>query len=1708
MPNFLNSFKIDDFIDRKDKKTNRLLEACEANDFDKIKRGLLGIYIKNMKAPYLEYINQLKELEKKKEELEILEDKLKQHKNKKVQEDNVLGEAMLEYIEDLFSDVPVVDPIVEEEEIPIIGNQQNQPIQPEVQQVQVGQEIQQAGPVQPGVQQVQVGQEIQQAGPAQPAPPKVKTTEELIAEAESEIQQKKDQIAETEKQILKNKETIIKAGGSFDKDGKIEMQPLIQKMQTLSDKEKKKIGKDFTELLEKYEDDKYSFNWVDEIPWFNDFAVDFEERLELDEDEIAAEQVNENVKNVSEKLVQKVEVGTKYKGDIESIKAGAEKATDPEAKLWYAIAHLSKKINLSVFNVDYFRYNQINPKNVGLPGNLRLPREEDALIIENMDKAVQDLQIKDRSSALEALKKLAKIKTKLHYELGNECLHIENALQNEDLKDAKANFLVKRGISAAAIMYGSYLEIERRVKEKALEAIKAEIKISDNTTLEEFASIMGGTTEEKIKLFNQHGVKPSDKIGKVYGKYGNKHQDEALLAYSEKIYDDLNKTAIKEVQDSLGEKEREIAYRGEHVIDSEPPVKDSVWENTVGELTIEVISNEAKIYTFNKLNNVVTNGVTLEGKGLQGPAGLFRPPFKAGKKVEGQEKEQEKEREIQRSGSFSISNNANVMSIADQLIHDKRDDIRAKEHAEFIQKRSKNWEKRFHPDRNGKWDANSQFDDNAMLQIVKDTQLYLADPFKKSLVDLSAKMIPGPGQENALSVVGLDDVSMNMRSTQYVLWLMSEKGADIKTAMVIGAKAENRKAFLDFCAKNPSGEKGKYANIAEWTKVYNKAYRKLRDYKLPDIDYSDPTKVQEHMAELVVLSAIGENGSALMGKFFDGDNAKIIASNEIGQDNFNDIGIFMKGLESFTRPIRNAYINTPYVSTHMNVLEKQLMNIAVDRYLAGKRMDGKGGKTLDTVLEDKLVKNGNQYLNYQDEAFKIKVIDKEKYPDNKHVSRELAVEMLKIKGMKGRTSELDKIHTETMTGFSETNLYLNVMEFRDGLNETGGNLGYVQRQLLSNSSSALKLREFRKHEDMFNSVHKWLGKTMAPLIKGEMKATMQKNGLNISDLFLIDGKSPKQIFGEKYSFVTEPVEKEELIQLEILNAIYQGDKKVEIKNFRMDKDERLIENGTVKMFANKLMAEKMIVGAVILETGLKDIAEQLKGYKNGLMDALPPVEGESRREKEERFLNGGTGLYKDMAQALNRAITIVGDKDAKPEDIRKALIEFQNASKEYYKHRKGWFFSPRSDMGRDRLKVAESARKGMLNIIMQYDNLRRGLNIDHTFGYHNKSVGESSLNQIEVEIFDLNKRFKKIYDMHVREREQDGKAKAQNIKGVTQKQMQLLNHLISENSGHIKMDYRKTNVDDMVKDKPGQTMLQTARNYICKKYIDDMLRDGNSPEDIQKLIDNVKDGKLRQQVFDVMSDEAFVRIVNENPQNYYSEMRKHEAQVEEQKKRAKADKIVAAADKLLERAKHAGYANYIKAPGKNVNALGQKDMEYYRLASIAMAQILTTPEYKHLAYTGKLGSKELKDAQNTLKKQLEENKILDKMSNEKLDQYIKNGSFKNYTIDMMMKNVKKTDAMEKNLGVKVYDQIQDDFKAHKKNYDVDKSSDKKVPEVKDLVLPETKKAKKKVAENKDVEVKRSNSMVIKGENKGKVKGRKRANSMSKKDQEKKTTNKL
>ena len=1218
----------------------------------------------------------------------------------------------------------------------------------------------------------------------------------------------------------------------------------LNKINNLSDQEKKELGEQVVDHLEQVYQGQHKWNVLEGLPVYNDFHIDFTEKPTREEQK----QIDQNVSVISTKLISEEIEHEAYKDDIKLFKAGSDKAQDTDSKLWYFIIHGTKFLALSNADQD----------------KLEMSEEEAELIVGDRNKALESLAIKDKASAIAAVKKLAGIKTRINYEVGRECQRVQDVLQDEDFKEDKADYIVRHGASLPVLMKGVCFDLETAIKEKAIEALKKDVKISEDMTVDEFTTLMGYDLQEKIAYCNERSFKLTDKVIDLY-KMEDDPLDEILKDYAERVYQKLDSDALEEAQNIIGDKGRALVERAEKITDpayeSEANLDDTEWSRFFGDKVIEKVKSTDAFNAFITLNKIVVNGVTLEDKGLIGPVGVFNEPVNP---VENEKEASAADDEF------------------DKIIEEERLEDEAK-HLKYL----KNWQKRFHPNPdNNEW-GDRQFDNETLVYISNELRYYVANESKNKLVDMGLRLLPGEGQEDALSRAGIGAVPIAERSTQYMLWLIAEKGVDIKDALNQGSNEAYKKEFLDFVQKNPVGEFAENGQIEAWARVYDTAYKKIREYQLPDIDYSDPDIVAAHMDEIVLISAIGEYGSDLMERTFDG-NGKTIASNEIGKDNFNEIGVFMRGLETLTRPIRNAYIHTPAIAHYMEDFDKQVKEVAVDRYLAGKRMEEHAGKKLFDVATHKHIKNGNNYLNYNDEIFKKKIADKKKYPEHDKISTGVSLDILMTKGgLKGRTDRLDAAYAANLKGFEEAGLYMNVLNFRKGLNGTSGiteidgnaygTLGNPQKKLADLSDDPKMMRAFlKKKNEGGKNVKQWLEQTMAPLIAGEFKEIFKKNALKISDLFVINGNTAEGTFGIKYADVNNPAEKEKLIQLEILKTIYQGEKKVEIKRFSLDENEKLAENGRVKIFADKHMAEKMIVGSLALDTGLSDIAEQLKGYKNKLLEALPPVENERRRDKENRLLTAGSTLYRNMAQALKNAIDKVEDRNQRPEEIRNALVRFQRAAKEYYNHRKGIFFGPITDMGKQRLAAAEDARQGLHGILLHFDNLRRGLNVDHTFGYQNTSVSDASYNEIQDEIKQLNDRFRETYSMKVKNRKQDGEAAAQNIKDVSEKQLKLLAILAVENPSHIVLDYKKVRINDMVKDERKQSILQYALNYQSKRYIQAMLLESNKPEDIDKLIKSAENGKFRQQVEQLMQDDTFIRIVKNHPKNYYAEMRKVE----------------------------------------------------------------------------------------------------------------------------------------------------------------------------------------------------------------------------------------
>ena len=1870
MPNFLNSFKMDDFVDRKNKKTKRIFSDCGLNDLNDFKQGLFAFYIKDKKDFYdkhkeaiLNYKQQKEALEKhlnemkdaKKEDAQIKADAQGKRMEEQAKNKELADEKANSFMDDIFG--KVIDLNEKGQNI----EDEKKPRKVEDDKYGIGEKL------------IDFWEDVFADENNKPVPEikvdEPKANANLYAE-----------IKPNEKALY---EEAIKKGLIFNDKNKLDMNALLEQMNAMSAEEKKKLGSEFMEYLDEKTKTDRAEDWKDDLPTVGDYSVDFmeevdedvvgvsadkvflnaaidpevkkdkdkskedankkENEIKNDAEEKVAEENDENeitygqiiqemADRYSEQLMPKLTERLPYKDDKETLEGAGNKSEAGEGKLWYALVHQAKIKVYDEVDYDYFNDNELDPTEYGLPEELEISDEERDLASSDIKNAIDSLNIKDRESALAALIKLETIKNKIHYEIGSEALRVERVLGDEDCKDAKADYLVSQGQSVPLVLDSVYRNVADEVKSQIIKNLPKSVHLSEGMTMNELADVMGLSEAEKIEYFDSRFCNGYDSVKDVFGKKYNINKILQLVEmdYANRVFERLQKEAETAANNGISLYENNLIQRGRNISKGESDFSDERWEETVGRLiTRSGYSQTQAIESFVTLSEITANGVELDGKKLSGPKNIFAPMAKSGKK------------EAKNTTEKSAAQLAEQI-LDDKLVKERQDALEAERVANI-----NDWEKQFKPGKGDDW-GSKRFKPDQAAKMAEETNIYAAWPTKLKITNLAKTLIPGENQKGLYEGINLQDASLTMISTQYMLWLIATKDATVKNVLEVGDNENNKKEFLDFCHKNPSGDKGEYENNARWAIVYRNAFDKIKNYQMPDMDYSDISKVKEHIEEIAVMCAIADNGTKLMDRTFAGD-ARIIAETEIGKDKYNDIYGFMRGLDAFLRPLNNAYIDTPAVRLYMEQLEKNLKGIAIERFIAGKRMDGYAGKNLEDIVNDSKFKNGNQYLKYNDEVFKNKVLDPTMYPEIKHLDRETALDMLKFSsGFIGRMDVLEQIYAENDTTVNNVIYHSNVMDFRQTLNAGRSHDPYpgMVNNLLNTSKVATEMNEAiakegikgkayrdwlkdkvdeladrymsetlkerkqhysdlftvngrpfeeyfqekkakveipafilnekdqKKKEEMlkdFNDKQKildetkktmflreaindpnnevrytgcelemydflkhrgysgvktydWLSKVTSELLKGGMKETFEKNKIQISDIFLVGGESPKKLYGSKYDFVNNPAEKEQLIQLEIINEIFKGEKEVAIKDYLIDKNEKLTESGTIKMFASKEIAEKMIVGADALGMGIRNIRRELEKYKQKLIEALPYKEytytkiengeeveyirDETKAEKEQRVLTAGTTLYKNMAKALNDAIRITSDPNATAKEIRDALCAFQRSASNYYKERRGLFFGPRSEYGQKRLALAEDARKGTLDFLMMFDNLRRDLNIDHSFGYKNVTTGEASIKDIQDEIIALNKSYGDLYDMRSEGRTAEFQNRFENLKDVSRKQNELLALLVAENPGKIHMDYRKTEAGQMVTDKKDQSLLQYAKNYVSKKYIDEMMKKGNKPEDVQELIDYAKAGNLEVEAINLTHDEAFRNIVRDYPNDYYDKMRWEEDVRLGNARKASADRKISRALTLLGEVNQAGFSKSISEDPW----IGQV-RDYDKLTNIVMAQIISSPEYEKAIYDKRLGDKDLVQASAYLKKAFQSVHVFDGMNSIEMDIAFADGQFKKFAVDVLTNKANLKKAAIEHLGIKEFDMVKVEFPAHDRNYDAQKKKEAVKAtklsnkgahrKVDGLVLDGNKEKVDAIKAEEKNEIKRSNSLVIKGENKGKVKGRKRSGSVNKKNNNRK-----
>ena len=236
--------------------------------------------------------------------------------------------------------------------------------------------------------------------------------------------------------------------------------------------------------------------------------------------------------------------------------------------------------------------------------------------------------------------------------------------------------------------------------------------------------------------------------------------------------------------------------------------------------------------------------------------------------------------------------------------------------------------------------------------------------------------------------MNLVDADRDIKTTHYLLWLLgTDPAADLTNLMEKASRDINKRNYYEFCASHPLKKQSKpkdsmqfLTSMMQYLGIFKVAEGKIKNYKLPDIDYSNASEVKNNIDSIVMLRYLIENAVKVL------DNQIEVMDNQVEDENlyqwrdivsgFSDkMKNFLNGMDRFTVPLRNAYINIPIPITYSKI-QKTFINTAKNRLIAKKRYNDYKGNTLERISESTGYKNGFLMEGLNELKYKQQPLDK------------------------------------------------------------------------------------------------------------------------------------------------------------------------------------------------------------------------------------------------------------------------------------------------------------------------------------------------------------------------------------------------------------------------------------------------------------------------------------------------------------------------------------------------------------------------------------------------------------------------------------------------------------------------------------------------------------------------------------------------------------
>ncbi len=599
----------------------------------------------------------------------------------------------------------------------------------------------------------------------------------------------------------------------------------------------------------------------------------------------------------------------------------------------------------------------------------------------------------------------------------------------------------------------------------------------------------------------------------------------------------------------------------------------------------------------------------------------------------------------------------------------------------------------------------------------------------------------------------------------FASYLMSEKGLSAKDALEIGntlipvtdpktgevkypagreQTLQYEKDFMQFVLNYPiekenADKETTEKSIGKWAKVFRNAHMKVKEYKLPDIDYTDPKQVKDHFEKLYYLGIFSGDAfqefdamarSSANTKYSSVSN---VAAKEMGgYKNFWDTYRFFNDMQGLTLV---GYRNGNELKEYKSVCRIGFM--AAGRFLGGRMMNKIGGKTLGdgitllrpsiSILEDSIMSTGGMLNKY---------VYTTQFPVESLVNSKKGLQYLFGFNRESLEQTADALEKDALSGVGRDRFALN-SHFKMGIFDAEPWPEGLRERFSSVGESAQDMEKFlAENATETCNVIDWADNQISGMFDMGRHGLIHEYGFNDSDMFLIDGQTPAQKYGEKYAHIQDPDEKERYFKAEIMRSIASGRQEVKVRNLYLETDGRITEGPATLRYMKRDKVTEFVNEYQNYKLQRKNLLSRLNQMKKNLAETQQnPKSNFTRGEGEE-----GSPEYRAYTKSIQECIDKlsgwngVGEKAVFGAQLRTALQNLERNAKAYYEKRKGFLFGPQSKEGVIRLLESEKASTGLVS---QFDALRRTFQSDQYV--NGRTLKESSERDLEIY-------YKKVHD--------------------------------------------------------------------------------------------------------------------------------------------------------------------------------------------------------------------------------------------------------------------------------------------------------------------------------------------------------------------------